>query len=120
MTDGEYLKQVAGIMSGWWRQQRPIPPSSVEVIIDGIERQLGNLGTRTHVPIFQQTQEFWRCKHYPSAIDNYYGLSVSHGGVPYLLTRTGCDLGCSEAPTWHSNGMMTERRETPPECKPAT
>jgi hypothetical protein len=40
-----------------------------------------------------QQQAFWKCKHYPSAIDNFFRAEA-------------CEHGCHERqPTWDSNGV---------------
>src|SRR5258708_3656693 len=43
-------------------------------------------------------QKFWRCKHYPSAIDNYFA------------TRTVCDYGCCHESElkWHHSGTRQD------------
>jgi hypothetical protein len=54
------------------------------------------------------SQRFWRCKHHPSAIDNYFGRKAF------------CEHGCDGGPSWFNNGNLSERREIDSECKPAT
>lgn len=127
MNDSKILGYVMDLFKAMVVLQQPMSPSSAATLIDAIETsQLGSRHEKMAADVYNSEfdggykQNFWRCKHYPSAIDNYYGKSVNHGGIPYLLMRSDCDLGCSKPPTWYSNGMMTERRETPRECKPAT
>jgi len=39
-------------------------------------------------------QRFWRCEHYLSAIDNYYGEVSNVYDMRYRVVRPGCDKGC--------------------------
>lgn len=90
MNDTEILNQMLDLLKLAVRVQRPLSPANAAQMIGITE---SHRGEQRRAPPFQH---YWRCAHYPSAIDNYF-------------SRDKCEHGC-----------LSELRGTPNECKPAT
>jgi hypothetical protein len=93
--DPEYIYQriadgATVVMQDDWRDQ-----IAARVYNEGFDVKLTPIGAGT-VTNGRETQRFWRCKHYPSAIDNHF-------------THDACEHGCDKSELrWSDNGTHSQ------------